>query len=378
MKKNTTKTTNLFLKFTAILLALTILAGAVFFVLEFCSPSDSFLKPSGWFQPAAPNDPAEPDEPAKNPDEEKRQDGNLIVDGTVKAEGATMLSTVIPKEDYEANGISPQAESAVTLTITDIEPDYAADKSFTWQLDFLGNIDSEHQLAGSWYALNDRNVTDYMSITVSEDTLTAVVQCNQAFGAVISATAVANSNPDVKLQCRFDYVARVNSAQLKCAQQSALPGSSIKIGSNWMHTLTSDIQFTDYTILPEFSYNTDAYSLEFSDELKSGTAFSDVAQAVTINANESNSYVIPNNASYEWFCGFFSDGSPTHVKEVVSRVNAMNAERNYRHLVCKLNYIVSYNGETLYTGTADSYFSLEFESVPVSDANLNESHIIFT
>ena len=373
---NKKKTTDLALRVWCIIIALVVLAGVALMVLQFCTPAGKGLKPSEWFSKQ--EQPNKPD--GKDPD--KGNSGNLIVGDIVQTEGAKMLSAVIPKESFADYGISAQAENAVSLTITDIQPDYAQDQSFSWELKFLYEIDDDYatNYPDEYWSWSDsptlvtsKAVADYMNITVAEDTHSAVVACTQAFGHPIFAVATSNSNPDVKLQCRFDYLQRINSMTAKAAAGMALPGETIRVGASWNYTIVTERNSSAFTIGAEIEMG--EMKIGFSDEMKSGTSFASYAQDITITPTE-GSYQIPS-PSYEWFCGFFNDNSPSHIKAVMNRVAEMNGASNQHCLVVKQDYTVKYNGEAVDSGTAVGYLNLEFEDVPVSDANLNKEQHTF-
>ena len=66
---------------------------------------------------------------------EETADGGMLI-GESEGVGVSLLSEKIAKADYAANGVSPLAESAYTLTAT-VEPSNAVNKAVDWSVSFV-------------------------------------------------------------------------------------------------------------------------------------------------------------------------------------------------------------------------------------------------
>lgn len=120
----------------------------------------------------------------KPPEEKNDENGGAVIEEG-KAHGMKLMSARIAPEDYAANGISPLAETAYTLTAT-IKPENATDKAVDWSVEFV-NPESD------W--ANDKTVTDYVTVTPTADgALTATVECKAAFGEQIKVIVISRVN----------------------------------------------------------------------------------------------------------------------------------------------------------------------------------------
>ncbi len=125
--------------------------------------------------------------------------------GDIIDNGVTLLSAVLPRSAYKANGVSEQAETAYTLT-AEVTPDYASDKMLDWAISWQ-NSESE------W--ASGKEVTDYVTITPTVDgASTAVCSCLQDFGEPVILTVSSRSNPEISGFCYVHYYQRVKSCEL--------------------------------------------------------------------------------------------------------------------------------------------------------------------
>ncbi len=132
--------------------------------------------------------------------EEEDSSGAIIGEST--GNGVKLMSAKIAKEDYVANGISPMADTAYTITAT-VTPSSATNKALDWSVAFK-NPSSE------W--ATGKTVTDYVTITPTSDgALTATVECKQAFGEPVVITATSRELSDISATATCDYVKRVES-----------------------------------------------------------------------------------------------------------------------------------------------------------------------
>ena len=88
---------------------------------------------------------------------EENNGGTVIGEST--GNGVKVMSAKIAKEDYVANGISPLAETAYTLTAT-ITPSNATIQDVDWSVSFVNN-------SSAW--ATGKTVTDYVPVTPSGD-----------------------------------------------------------------------------------------------------------------------------------------------------------------------------------------------------------------
>ncbi len=121
--------------------------------------------------------------------------------------GVQLLSAKIPRVAYELNGISPQADTAFTLTAT-VGPDDAVNKVVDWSVAWENG-------ESSW--ANGKEVTDYVTVTPTTDgAMTATATCMQAFGEKVIITAqVRDGSDDLKATCVANYVQRFLGANFK-------------------------------------------------------------------------------------------------------------------------------------------------------------------
>lgn len=128
----------------------------------------------------------------------QQNDGGAIL-GNGSGNGLRLMSTVIAKADYAANGVSPLAETAYTLTAT-VYPENASNKALDWSVSFVN-------ASSSW--ATGKTVTDYVTVTPTSDgALTATVENLQAFGEQIQVKATSRDNPDAYATCTVDYLQR--------------------------------------------------------------------------------------------------------------------------------------------------------------------------
>lgn len=132
--------------------------------------------------------------------EELNAGGMTIDNGNIESNGVSLMSAKIVTADYAANGISPQAETAYTLTAS-VFPYDAIDKTVDWSMDFKNK--------NSFWA-QGKTVTDYVTLTLtSDDGLTANVECKNAFGEQIIVKCTSRDNHSAYAECTVDYVKKI-------------------------------------------------------------------------------------------------------------------------------------------------------------------------
>lgn len=126
--------------------------------------------------------------------------GMTMDDGNTESNGVLLMSAKIATADYAANGISPQAESAYTLTAS-IFPYDAINKTVDWRIEFKNKTSSWAQ---------GKTVTDYVTLTpTSDDGLTANVECKKAFGEQIIVKCTSRDNHSAYAECAVDYAKKI-------------------------------------------------------------------------------------------------------------------------------------------------------------------------
>lgn len=163
---------------------------------------------NSWGQNGQSNPDGSPDDGAEQPDDIPP----ITDDGSAELEngeqnGVQLLSAKIPRVAYELNEISPQADTAFTLTAT-VEPSDAVNKVVDWSVAWENE-------QSSW--ANGKEVTDYVTVTPTTDgALTARATCMQAFGEKVIITAqVRDGSDDLKATCVANYVQRFLGANFK-------------------------------------------------------------------------------------------------------------------------------------------------------------------
>lgn len=196
----------------------------------------------------------------EQPNDEEDDGGAVIEEG--ESSGIKLMSAKIAREDYAANGISEQADTAYQLTAT-ITPDNATNKAVDWTIAFV-NAESE------W--ATGKTVTDYVTVTPTADgALTANVECLQAFGEQVRVTVTSRDNTAVKANATVDYTEKLSSVK-------ATFGSTVL--SNGM-TKSFDLDASGQPAeVWTFDYTTSAHTIadEYTTTVK--ISFADGASAV--------------------------------------------------------------------------------------------------
>ncbi len=124
--------------------------------------------------------------------------GDMVCEKTTE-NGISLLSTTIAAEDYEENGISPQAENAYTVTAKAI-PEDATLTNLTWSLAWSNDS----------YWANNNNISDYLTISPSAQSCT-VTCIKGGFLTPAVLTATLNSDSSKKATVQIDYLRRPTS-----------------------------------------------------------------------------------------------------------------------------------------------------------------------
>ena len=118
-----------------------------------------------------------------------------------------MMSAKIGKAQYASYGVSPQAESAYTVTAT-ITPDSMADYTeLVWTAAF-------YRPSASW--ATGKVTSDYIRITPVDDLAhQVVVECLQPFSETILIKAELKDSPGIFATCECGYIWRYDTATAK-------------------------------------------------------------------------------------------------------------------------------------------------------------------
>lgn len=192
-------------------------------------------KPSEWFK--------KPDTEQNQPETSDDNGGAVINESA--SNGIKLMSARIAPTAYAANGISPQADSAYTLTAT-ITPADANNKAVDWSIAWVNS--------NSAYA-SGKTVTDYVTVTPTSDgALTANVECKQAFGEQIKVTATSRDNPAMKAECTVDYAQKITNMSLAFGNVNCVQNDYTPIG--WV----TGANATSSGGAVNFSYDTSIYT----------------------------------------------------------------------------------------------------------------------
>ena len=302
-----------------------------------------------------------PDEEQTEQTEETADNGGAIIGESVGS-GVKVMSAKIAPENYAANGVSAQAETAYTLTAT-VLPEKASNKAVDWTVSFVNP-------SSAW--ATGKTVTDYVTVTPTADgALTANVECLQAFGEQIKVTVTSRSNADATATCLVDYAERVS-------------GYTLTLSNGGVTISSSD---PEYTVTGKSSVS-----------ISKGEYTKTVG---TIEENFTGTYVIRGNASFA--ANMSSIGVNATVKQVSGSVvpvgediftslyqlspqggtpfPSMNQLMDYANSHTDIPFAEVYvhlEGEhSDYTCTFSLYGSSGIFTYEVESVSLNQSQIIF-
>ncbi len=171
--------------------------------------------------------------------------GGMLLSEETADSSIKLMSAKIAPTAYAENGISPQAESAYTLTAT-VEPANAFNKKVDWSIKW--------NASGAW--CEGKTVTDYATITPASDgALTANLSCLAPFGNQIIVECMSRDNASAKATCTVDYQKKVSGLNVtfKGAEVSELQFSrdyrarSFVSGRGFSNVVTDGLTFTENT-----------------------------------------------------------------------------------------------------------------------------------
>lgn len=179
--------------------------------------------PYGWFD-------NKQEQPAVST--ETSDSGGAVIEEST-GNGVKLTTRMLTSAEYDDYGVSPQAENAHTLTAT-ITPANATYKELKW--------------AASWTTSSvwatDKTVSDYITVTPSSDTLSAVVECKAPFAAQVQITVSYVHDSSINAACTVDYLQKYQDA---FTGYIALDNSANKanFSSSADTRLSIDFPFTD-------------------------------------------------------------------------------------------------------------------------------------
>lgn len=130
----------------------------------------------------------------------EQTNGGLLIPSETRGNKIALMSSVIETSDYDEYGISPQTDSAYTVTAV-VYPELATNRNVTWSIAW-------RDATKTWSS--GKAVTDYVTFNeVEGETNTVRVSCLKGFNEQIILTATSESESFIKAEVPIDYVIRV-------------------------------------------------------------------------------------------------------------------------------------------------------------------------
>lgn len=193
--------------------------------------------------------------------EKKPADSGFIAPSETESNGIKFISAAIPAAQYAASGISPAAETAITLTVTSTP----ADADLTG-----GKFTYKFKNAASEWA-SGKTLSEY--VTLSEtDSSHANISCLKPFGEqiIVTYTVTGENGENVTADYPLDYAKRITSVGLPqiyvrsgSSHYSRASGTSflyneLNAADNYFGFSEFGIVYSDYTVDDEFTVADDA------------------------------------------------------------------------------------------------------------------------
>lgn len=173
--------------------------------------------------------------------------GAVITDG--ESNGIRVARARIAPEDFASYGISPQAESAYTLTAT-VSPASADDTRVEWTVTCIdGSL----------------NASEYISLNANG--LTATVTCLKEFNKQFVVTVRSVDNPEATATCTLDYVQKITGVNVTMPQLTSQTGNITYTVETSVYTIASEnsVQISNFQFNQGFASDLGEY-LSNSDE----------------------------------------------------------------------------------------------------------------
>lgn len=146
------------------------------------------------------------------------ENGGAFLEET-KSGGVKITSVKIPAEEYDAYGISTQADTAYRITAT-VMPEDASNKNVSWSL-------SWKNASSSW--ASGKTLSSYVTVTSSGTANNvAVLTCKQAFGEQVLLKATAAGDTTKTATCTVDYAQKITNATISFGSVSIANGKTVK------------------------------------------------------------------------------------------------------------------------------------------------------
>lgn len=129
---------------------------------------------------------------------------SMVLTEEVAGHGVSLMSAVIPREEYDDYGIMPIADTAYTLTATvnfsnGLVDESGLSRGVTWEI--------------AWKSEKSDPVSNYVQMETTENT--ATLTCLKSFSTQIIVTARAKSDPEKTATCTLNYARTLTGYDVK-------------------------------------------------------------------------------------------------------------------------------------------------------------------
>lgn len=180
--------------------------------------------PYGWFDKKQ----EQPTDSTETPDS-----GGAVI-GESTGNGVKLAARMLTSAEYDDYGVSPQAENAHTLTAT-VTPANATYKELEWSASWTDTL--------PW--ATDKTVSDYVTVTPSSDTLSAVVECKAPFAAQVQITVSYVHDSKINAACTVDYLQKYQNAFTGYIALDNTSGKKANFSSSADTRISIDFPFAD-------------------------------------------------------------------------------------------------------------------------------------
>lgn len=275
--------------------------------------------------------------------------------------GITLMSATIAEEEFTANGVSPLAESAVTLTAT-ITPNDATYQQVDWTAEFASN--------SGW--ASGKNVSEYVTVTPSSDgALTATAECKKAFGEQIVITVTSRRNSEAHASCTCNYVKRVESVDLKLMKGRNIT-TTLALGDGSTYTPAATPNFSVGTVTPQVTTD---YVLELNGNYWSkGNTSNTAGFMYGVNVSEyrfEQSFTSTQDLIFELITpnGGMKWTNGQMLNQFIACVNKGLPDNN--QAVLRAVYSVTYNGAEIESGSTKINLSFDVSNLEIAVSGVN-------
>ncbi len=275
--------------------------------------------------------------------------------------GITLMSATIAEEEFTPNGVSPLAESAVTLTAT-ITPNDATYQEVDWAVSILS--------LSSW--VSGKNVSDYVTVAPTSDgALTATAECKQAFGEPVVITVRSRKYPELFASCICNYVKRVESVDLKLMKGKNIT-TTLALGDGSTYTPSATPNFSVGTVTPQITTD---YVLELNSNYWSkGNTSNTAGFMYGVNVSEyrfEQSFTSTQDLIFELITpnGGMKWTNGQMLNQFIACVNKGLPDNN--QAVLRVTYSVGYNGAEIESGSTKINLSFDVSNLEIAVSGVN-------